>query len=465
MKRTFFLTVLLVICIFSLTNKYVNAGLYVTGDINGDDRIGLEEAVFALQTVSGINSQGENEEEANDIRSEAQQINTVSATLGKIGYTGDTEDWFKIVVPENGLFQFAIENLNEPNSENSNIGVCYLYQESGANLVELTYVTNGNGYYGYTAPNTMNASSNIPVSGNGIYFIKIAQYGNHIARYELKTSYSKLQTKDYGEPDNSYNNAHLIQENETITSLIGYENDESDWYKIQMPSNGQFQFSIENLHSEPIGNAHIGVCYLYHKDGVDLVELTYVTNGNGYYGYTAPDTMNASSNIPVSANEIYFIKIAQYYNFAAPYQLKTSFTELQIEDSGEPDNSYNEAQLIQENETKISLIGYGNDEEDWYKIQISANGQLQFSIANFHMKNIDNGFIGVCYLYHKNGADLVELTYVTSGNGYYGYTAPDTMNASSNISVSANEIYFIKIAQYYNFAAPYQLETVFMPDK
>ncbi len=428
----------------SLFNRVSYAGQYELMDINGDRKVGLEEAVYALQVVAGIKTNATIEENT-----------TITET---IGYDNDNEDMIKIVTPANGIFQFTVENLNVSGSENGNIERCYLYHDYNAELIQVTYVADGGN--SIIRPGNMGTSSKIAVSENGTYYIKIKQYENHAAQYEMKTSLTELKTVDSGESDNTYAEARLVRENETIISLIGYGYDEADWYKIQMSENGKFQFGIVNLHSEDVENGWIGKCYLYEKDDADLIQIAYVADGGN--SIIRPGNSGASSYIAVAKNRTYYIKVPKYEHHAAPYQIKTSFTELKTSDFGESNDIYNDARLIQENETVISLIGYGNDETDWYKIQMPANGKFQFGIVNLHSENIGNGWIGKCYLYEKNGDELIHVAYVADGGN--SIIRQGNSGASSDIAVSENGIYYIKVPKYEHHATPYQLETVFMPN-
>ncbi len=50
-------------------------------------------------------------------------------------------------------------------------------------------------------------------------------------------------------------------------------------------------------------------------------------------------------------------------------------------------------------------------------------------------------------------------------SGYSGYIRPDTLGASSKVSVSKNGIYYIKVPKYSHHIAPYHLVTAFIPDQ
>lgn len=439
-------------CIFAFL-LFVNPLHAILGDVNGDNKVSLEEAIFALQVVSGMSLQGKDETESNNIKTEATQTSANATISGKIGYLGDDLDWYKIIMPSNGLFHFSVENLNE----NAYIGRCYLYLEDGANLIELTYASESYGHY--TEPGHLRFSSITTVYKNATYYIKVPQYEDNVVSYEIKTSFSELEIVETGESNDGYNEAQLIQKDDTITTLLGYGDDEADWYKIQMTANGQFQFSIQNLHPADVENGRIGRSYLYEKDGVNLVEITYASESYGHY--TEPGNLRVSSKSAVYQNGIYYIKVPQYEHHAAPYLLETSFSELKTEDSGEVNDSYSEAQPVQENEIIVSLIGYGGDDADWYQIQISASGQFQFSIANLQSESVGNGRIGRSYLYEKDGDNWVELTYASESYGHY--TEPGNLRISSKVSVS-NDIYYIKVPKFEHHAAPYQLETSFTAD-
>ena len=116
---------------------------------------------------------------------------------------------------------------------------------------------------------------------------------------------------------------------------------------------------------------------------------------------------------------------------------------------GEPNSSSNQAYTISENGSLEALIGYGSgnqvDYEDWYRLTVSSNGTLAFTLTNLHPAGVEGGRIGVSELYNAG------LQYVIS-------------NFSLPVPVTGGEVYYFRVIRYDNHhAAPYRLESHFTP--
>ncbi len=459
--------IIIYFAVLSAIPVYAGEPYGMMGDINGDNKVGLEEAIFALQTASGISFQGKDESEPNDSKNEASQVGANSTVLGKIGYGSDNEDWYKIVMPANGLFQFTVKNLNASGTDNGRIGRCYLYQLDGLTLAELASICDypGAGRY-YIEPGQSLTSAKVAVSDSYTYYIKIPKYENDNASYELQLSFLQLQTDDNGEPNDIKSESYIIQVDTIHTALIGYEGDDEDWYEITIPANGIFQFSVENLHPSGVWHGRIGRSYLYQLDGLTLVELASICDypGAGRY-YIEPGQSLTSAKVAVSGGYTYFIKIPKYEYGNAPYQLQVSFFQLETDDSKEPNRSQENAAVISEDSTLTALIGYEGDDEDWYEITMSANGTFQFSVENLHPSGVWHGRIGRSYLYQLDGLTLVELASICDypGAGRY-YIEPGQSLTSAKVAVSDGYTYFIKIPKYEYSNAPYQLIAYFVAE-
>nr|WP_124329087.1 hypothetical protein [Desulfonema ishimotonii] len=108
MKRiSFWITVVLSCCIFSTANAEPQCGVIL--DVNGDRKTGLEEAIYALQVVAGIQGQCNSKEtEPNDSFSEATSVGLNEETVGKIETAGD-EDYFKFTTSKAGVIEVSVE--------------------------------------------------------------------------------------------------------------------------------------------------------------------------------------------------------------------------------------------------------------------------------------------------------------------------------------------------------------------
>ncbi len=393
-----------------------------------------------IGTISHSIEVHEGEEEPNDFYEQAQVISINGNLFGDVGYGGDEIDWFVITMPANGKFQFTITNLNSPGTSNGNLGYVKLYNES---LDELTFITPSYPYY--IGPGVYITSSTVVVSNNATYYIKIVPQIDHSAPYKLGNTLIVEETDDWGEPNDTQYEATTITETGSTTALIGYGEDDEDWYSITMSNNGYFHFEVTNMNSSGVLYGNLGYIKLYNES---LYELTSIGNlgagGN-----------STSSTVVVSGEATYFIKILpENINNAAPYELETVFVALEIEDFGEDNNMQYEATAISELGSITALTGYDDDNEDWYSITMSVNGYFYFTVSNLHSISVPNGDLGNVILYDESQN---VLTTISQNNLEDGESA-----TSSTVVVSDEATYFIKIVPKSNIhAAPYELETIF----
>ena len=265
----------------------------------------------------------------------------------------------------------------------------------------------------------------------------------------------------HGTIDNEYtyneleanNNAYQSQEIDVsgiIYGDIGYNDDDSDWFRLTFSSNGIIQLTLHNYHSVDTDNGDIGQARLMSGD--DLTILS--TWGSRFDRETRPGETAESPRIVVSAQHTYYIKISHKSGEAAPYSLEMSFTGTSLSDQSEPNNNNYEAAGYEFG--LIATIGYNAnnhvDEMDYYQIIPPHNGVLVFQITNNQASGVEYGDIGACYLYDESLSRLAQW-----GSRFDRETTPGAIAQSDNIVVSGDQRYYIAITHKTNHAAPYEL--------
>ncbi len=245
------------------------------------------------------------ENEPNGKPTDANLINVNSTIIGQSDYL----DFFKFTPTENGNFIFSIKNNGTSFSSISGYLLNY-YEDPYLNYENVIIQT-----YNPVWAGERFISSKVPVSAGLKYLIALSGSGND--PYELTTIFVPISQTDFGEPNNFIDNATSISLNSTVTALIGYSDDLVDYYKITPTENGNFSFSVKNLHHEEIREGTIGDCSLYqygNPNALATIRNIYVTENI------------VSNTITLSKDIQYIIKIPKYYgNNAAPYELTTFF--------------------------------------------------------------------------------------------------------------------------------------------
>ena len=244
------------------------------------------------------------------------------------------------------------------------------------------------------------------------------------------------------EPNDDAQQANEITISSSIGGTIGEGEDAADWYRVEMPSNGTFQYQITNLHVAGVSNGRVGSVELYDASLQEIGDL----------GDTTPTEMDATARISVSG-ETYFLKVNQYSSsHAAPYRLETSFiSTAQHTDLGEPNDVRSQAHTISENETLEALIGYSGDAEDWYQIAMPSNGTFQFQVTNLHDPDVSYGDVGDVELYDASLMRVTSTSRLQEGQN----------TSSIQLPVTGGETYYLKVKQYTIHSTPYRLQTLF----
>jgi hypothetical protein len=253
------------------------------------------------------------------------------------------------------------------------------------------------------------------------------------------------------EPNNASTEAQILNLNSTLVGNIGSSDDNNDFYTFTATENGNFSFSIKNNYSGSANNASIEECFLYkYKDGDFISSSDYLI-----YKYTIRigERLN-SETVPVSRGINYLLKFKNNHNPPIPYELTTIFESIPQTDWGEPNNFTNQATSIELNSSITALIGYTDDDVDYYTFTPAKNGNFSFTIQNLHSSGISMGDVGRCYLFKYGESN--SLTYTTSS------IAEASSKNSGTVSLNEGVKYLIMVPQYDpRTAAPYELKTTF----
>lgn len=250
------------------------------------------------------------------------------------------------------------------------------------------------------------------------------------------------------EPNDFPAQAQGINLNSTIIGTLN--NNDRDYYTFIPLENGNISLSIKNSYNGGYYGIEISNCMLYkYTDNMDYYWIDYLL-----YLNVPQDTRRNSNKVPISKGVKYLIFLNASFNPNIPYELTSIFDPLNVSDNFEPNNFYNQAIPINLNSTITSLIGYSDDDMDYYTFIPSRNGNFSFSIKNLHSSSISKGDIGLCSLslYGESGT-------ITSTTGSISAASTKT---SGTVSLIGGVKYLIKVPQYDSgYAAPYELTTFF----
>jgi hypothetical protein len=302
-------------------------------------------------SIGSTPSSSISETEPNNSFGNANYVGNGYTVSGTIGYSGDTEDWFKLILPADGKLV-----LTETTGIDLWSGI-NLFDADGTHLFAWSEATK-NGIDDLTYDNL----------AAGTYYIKIGNWSNGQGAYALKiTDYPAELTND-DEINDTYQQANDIVVNSTHSGHIGYYSnqytDVSDWYKVAVPSDGKLEI-IQDCRN----NLWSGM-YLFDGDGSHQITWKEARK-NGIDTLIYPNLMAGN----------YYLRISNRGNGYGEYQLKVNHYPAEFTNDLESNNSSATAVNLTLNNNTTGHIGfYSNqttDTEDWYKINISTGQKLR----------------------------------------------------------------------------------------
>jgi len=371
--------------------------------------------------------------EPNNDYEHASLLQSGTTAQGRLGYVttenvADNDDWYKIVVPEEGnveLKAIATEDLLLSNGSNFN-------GFKNGNTYNRGNISGKESFRDDTI--TFNATN----VGKGTYYIRIVRYGGS-GGYTLYYKFTPCPQTADPEPNNDYASSSLLQSGKTVQGRLGYVTsddvtDAEDWYKIVVPEEG---------HIELMATVASGDLLLSNSSNFNGFK-----NGNTYNRGNISGTASfRDDTITFNATNVgkgtYYIRILRYGG-SGGYKLYCKFTPCPLKADPEPNNSYEDYTRLLNGKTTEGRMGYCTsddvtDTEDWYRIIVPQEGPIDVTINTTEDLRINNGssIQGV-----RDDGSLYTIGYF-SGNMSYGSTSLTYHNNKLNPG-----IYYFRITRY-----------------
>ena len=194
------------------------------------------------------------------------------------------------------------------------------------------------------------------------FWVMVRGYGDDVTGfYGIKTEMEEIASDSY-EPDNSMEAAgELSPDGEAVLrSLI--PDDDEDWMFVQIPESADDRVL---LNVETSGNTDTFL-ELYNSDGDFLIDNDDSGSEN-----------NAKIQYLVSPGKLYYLMaVSSEYNSTGEYGISASIQKV-IHDSFEPDNSPDEASLIEPGSVRQKHSFVPADDSDWYFFTISEQHKIE----------------------------------------------------------------------------------------
>jgi len=377
-------------------------------------------------TFSEANLKDDNE--PNNQQSQAQLISLSDTVYARMGYQNagvtDNTDWYKVSIPENGklLIKFICENTLKINNPKLTIEDEFLRNSSTSWGNNFTFQTND--------------------LSKGEYWLKLPRYEGYGA-YKFIAEFTPFRYSDDIEPNNNFKNAVLINPTETKTGQLGYyrkttDKDIGDWYEFNLTENGKVVFDILTDSVLQINNPKI-----------------YSTNDSTITLRSSSDSWRYNFKFQTSdlKKGKYYLFLPVYSNYGA-YKLTYNFIQNEKPEDVEPNNDFKASVLLESGKKVTGHLGYKysntetNDNLDWYKIVVPANGSVKFSFLTDSFLQINNA-----KLYTVSGDVLSHRN--TSNSWRYNFNFKvDNLSAG---------VYYLSVERWSEFGW-YEFDYNFIPD-
>ena len=307
----------------------------------------------------------------NDTWQNAVDMALDTPTDGRLGYhfngNTDTEDWMKIVVPEEGKITFTAKA--ETSLRLSWLGM-YTLNADG------TAVDYRNDKYMDAQGRDSTVVYEVPDVAIGTYYVRLRRY-NGYGGYTLTAYFTSHADEADPEPNDTWQEAMPLKSGPAVTGQLGYtfngNTDAVDWYKIVVPKEGSVTFSTRT--ETTLRLSWLGM-YTLNADGnaVDYRNDKYMDaqGKDSTVVYTVPDV----------APGTYYVQLKRYNGYGT-YSLQYVHNPNAHENDPEPNNEWAASTLIESGTIQQGCLGYhfnGNtDTEDWFRIELPDEGKVTFA--------------------------------------------------------------------------------------
>lgn len=246
--------------------------------------------------------------------------------------------------------------------------------------------------------------------------------------------------------NDSYETATYLDVNGSVTDTI-MDNQDVDFFRLSPNANGAITVSFQHTYKDSSGNGWNIDIYKYE---------------NGEYKEVSSSRIQLTDNeniqlpfIGVTAGSVYYVKISRYWDcIGEGYTLRSTFEASQYYEQ-EKNDSYAAATIVQMNETYTGTIGTDED-EDFYKIDVSTAGKLIINFEHTYKDYSGNGWNVDIYKY-ENG-EYKELS-----SSRIQFTDNENMQLPF-IGTNAGSVYYIKISRYWDSIGDiYKISNTFQP--
>ncbi len=402
---------------------------------------GTFQAAYVLTPAEYVN-----DPEPNNTWERAYQIESGTTQHGHLGYkrgnTRDTQDWYKIVVPDEGTVTFTTHA-----SGKLRLGWLGMYVPNA----EGTDVVNRNAQFMDAGGKDTTLVYNVPDCKPGVYYVCLERFDG-TGCYKLSYTFTANSYGADAADNDTWGKAQDMLPDTPTDGRMGYnyyENtDKYDWYKIEVPEEGKLTYVVK---TEP--TLRLGWLGMYVPNG----EGTDVTNRNAQFMDAGGKDTTLVYEVPDVAVGTYYVCVERYGGYGG-YRLTCYFTSHAAEADPEPNNTWKEAMTLKSGPAVTGQLGYNynnnTDAVDWYRIGVPKEGAAVFSVKTESTLRL--GWLGM-YVPNAEGTDVVNR------NAQFMDAGGKDTTLVYNVPDCKPGVYYVRVERYGGYGT-YTLQYIHNPN-
>ncbi len=312
----------------------------------------------------------QNDDESNDTWETATEFPRGTVKEARLGYdynnSNDTQDWFKLNVPEEGAIVLTI--CSEETLTIAMATINTLKSDgSGVSNRASKWLDNP----GDTLTFTLN---NCAAGDYYLYMPLRYGYGGYKMRYDFVPC--AIANDEPG--NDTWDAATPMKAGTTTEARLGYDynssQDVADWFKLDVPEEGAINLTIVSEKTLTIAMATIN---------------TLKSDGSGVSNRTSKWLDNPGDTLTFNLNNCapgtYYLYMPLRYNYGG-YTVKYDFIPCAIANDIDGNDTYATSMPIENGATTLARLGYdynnSMDNQDWFKFTMPADGSASFTICS-----------------------------------------------------------------------------------
>ena len=338
----------------------------------------VETTLQTETTTEGDENEGVAPEsvEDEDVNAESDEITIALNTevFGAITKTSE-EDWYKFTLPADGKVEFV---FNHPYfADSSSYWKMALYRTDELKGIYSNKTKNGDVWAFAGTEKTTKFTMGLAA---GTYHIKVYRgyfWNDSDYSFQVNFTQSKAWEKEY---NRTADTATVISKNMTYYGNV-CQSDDEDWFKFTVEENGEVEFVF--THPYFSNSSSYWKMALYRTNEIKGI-YTNKTSGGDVWEFKGTEK-ETKFTMGLAAGTYYAKVYKGYYADTSTYSLRLNYTKSSVWEKEYNGNAVN-ANTISTNTTYYGNICH-NDDEDWYKFSVPADGKVEFVFTHPYIES------------------------------------------------------------------------------